>query len=338
MTRSIRFLAAACAACAFTVGAFASENTVPDRVVLVNGDVLLGHVVTQTDESVTLLHDVLGEVSLPRKNVLEVSLAPALSTILAQSSQAQQAAALAAASAISLKQPASPDVDAPAEPEEPKVKWESKIELGANGQQGNSDSTALYAAFSTKRTDDISTFLVEANYRLANEDGDNTSNRFFARERFERRLLKHESRWSAFVQATQEYDQFKDYDFRWTLTVGPQYDIVRNDTTLWNAYLGFGVAQEIGGVDDDINPILLLGTYVEHKFNERVSISARGEYEPVIDDFSNYVLRGNAALTVALNEAKSLNLSIGVADEYQSEPGSAKNNDFYYYAALVYAF
>lgn len=335
MTPRIHFAAALCAAVTISAGTLASENAAPDRVVLSSGEVLLGHVLAETDESVTLLHNVLGEVTLPRDRVTEVTLAPASPSVLAQTSQAAHAAALAAASTISLRQPAP---EAEAEPEEPKVKWESRIELGANGQSGNSDTTSLFAAFGTKRTDDVSTFLVEATYRLTTDDGDTTANRFFARERFERRLTKPESRWSAYIQATQEFDEFKDYDFRWTLTVGPQYDIIRGDKTLWNVYAGLGAAQELGGSDEDVKFIGLLGTFVEHKFNDRVTISARGEYEPVLEDFDDYILRGNAALNVSLNDSGSLKLSLGVADEYQSEPGNAEHNDFYYYATIVYSF
>lgn len=320
--------------CASTV--FGAERAAPDRIVLASGDVLFGHVYAEDDASITLLHADLGEMTVSRDRILEITLAPSAPSAIAQTAEAARAAAVAAASSLSLRQPAPPETEA--EAEEPAVVWETTIEFGANGQQGNTDSTSLIALFSTKRTDDVSTFLVEASYRLAIENGNTTSNRFFARERFERKLTKPESRWSAFVQSTQEYDEFKDYDFRWTLSVGPQYDIVRNDSTLWNAYLGFGVAQELGGADEDIKPILLIGTFVEHKFNDRVSISGRAEYEPVLDDFDDYILRGQAALNVALNESGSFKLSLGVADEYQSEPGNAKNNDFYYYATIGYTF
>lgn len=307
-----------------------------DRVALTSGDVLSGRVVLQTEESVTIAHPVLGELVIPRDQVAAMTLAPApaADSGVVEAAPVDQVAAVNASSSLSLLQPEA----APApEPVEPPVKWTGKIELGANGAQGNSDTASLYAGVGLARETELSTLTLEANYRYASEDGSSTTNRLFGKERFDRKLAL-DSRWSWFVQSTQEFDQFKDYDFRLTLSGGLAYQFIDTERTKLKGYAGLGLGREFGGSDNSLQYFGLIGAEFTHKINERVTFNALAEYEPRLDVFPEYRARAKASLDVMLNDEGNLKLSLGVEDQYNSDPGDAKHNDIYYFAAIVYTF
>lgn len=303
-----------------------------DTVTLVTGETLTGRVVAQDNETITLDHPVLGEIVLTRSGVASIALAPAP---IAPAGKPEPAPVdqIAATADLSIAQPAAD----PIEPAEPPAVWSGRFELGANGASGNSDTTSIYAALGVKREAPLSTFTDDLSYRLATDDGATTTNRFFNRARYERRLAE-DGRWSWFAQTSQEVDEFKDYDLRLSGSGGVGYDAIQTERTTLSLYAGAGAAREFGGTDDNLNPFALVGAAYSHRLNGRVSLSAGGEFEPRLDDAGEFRLRGKAALDVDLNESGSLKLSLGVEDEFDSDPGAAQKNDVYYYASIVYAF
>ncbi len=315
-----------------------------DRVVLVTGEALIGRVVARDAEHITLEHPALGILRIAVGQISYVEpiadaaegadVAPAAVPAPMDATHATSAGSATIADAsLSLRDEAQPEPT----PEVPAVKWSGRFELGANATSGNSDTTSVYAAFGVKREAGLGTFTGDLNYRLATDNGETTTNRFFNVARFER-LLAEGSRWSWFASTSQEVDEFKDYDFRLSGSGGFSYDAIREDRQTLKLYAGAGVAREFGGSQDNLNPFALLGAAYTRKINSRVSFAASGEFEPRLDDFGEYRLRGKSKLDVDLNDNGSLKLSLGVEDEFNSDPGDAKKNDFYFFAAIVYAF
>lgn len=318
-----------------------------DRVVLVTGEALVGRVVAREDGHIIFEHPALGVLSIaavqisfvepiadPADAAAGADPAPAAVPAPMDATHATSAGAATIADAsLSLRDDAQPEPT----PAVPAVKWSGRFELGANATSGNSDTTSIYAAFGVKREAGLGTFTDDLNYRLATDDGETTTNRFFNVARYER-LLAEGSRWSWFASSSQEVDEFKDYDFRLSGSGGFSYDAIREDRQTLKLYAGAGAAREFGGSQDNLNPFALLGTAYTRKINSRVSFAASAEFEPRLDDFGEYRLRGKSKLDVDLNDNGSLKLSLGVEDEFNSDPGDAKENDFYFFAAIVYAF
>jgi putative salt-induced outer membrane protein YdiY len=307
----------------------AAETAPPDRIVLAAGDTLIGTVIAQTVDVLTLQHPALGELTIARSDIKEWTHLTSPPGIAAK---AVEAARVASVASLTLAQPA-PVVKA----EEPAVKWSGHIDMGANGASGNSDTNNMYAAGGFKRETDLSTLTLEANYRLATDSGSTTANRFFDIIRYERVFSKG-SRRSYFAQTTQEADEFKDYDFRLTASGGVEQRFIDTEKTKLKAYAGLGAAREFGGSDTGVSPFALFGTAYSRKLNDRVTFKAGSEFEPRFDDVGEYRLRGNASIAVDLNDSGSLKLKLGLEDEYDSDPGAAKKNDFYYTASIVYSF
>lgn len=311
-----------------------------DRVVLTTGETLLGRVTAQTDESITLLHPILGEVTIARKDIAALELAHAPAPAGADEAEPEGAGAAASGvtedASLSLGQPADTPTIEPV-PEAPAAAWSARFELGANGASGNSDTSSFYFAFTGKREAERSLFTIDMNYRLATENGATTTNRFFDTLRYERRLAE-DGRWSVFGQSTQEFDEFKDYNVRATGSAGLSHEAIRTERATLKLYAGVGAAREFGGSDKSVNPFALLGAEHTRKINDHVSFSASGELEPRLDNVGEYRVHGKAKLDFDLNNSGSMKLSLGLEDEFDSDPGAAKKNDFYYFAAIVYSF
>lgn len=318
-----------------------------DRVVLVTGEALVGRVVSRDGSHVTFEHPALGVLRIAVGQISFVEPIIADDPVAAAEAPPVDAtrddgrdarptgsnSAIASDATLSLRDEAQPE---PA-PEVPEIKWSGRFELGANATTGNSDTTSLYAAFGVKREAGLGTFTDDLNYRLATDNGETTTNRFFNVARYER-LLAEGSRWSWFASSSQEVDEFKDYDFRLSGSGGFSYEAIREESQTLKIYAGAGVAREFGGSQDNLNPFALLGAEYTRKINSRVSFAVSGEFEPRLDDFGEYRLRGKSKLDVDLNDNGSLKLSLGVEDEFNSDPGDAEENDFYFFAAIVYAF
>lgn len=317
-----------------------AANAAADRVVLISGEVLMGRVAARLHDRLVLRHPHLGELSIPLdsiKSFTVASLTPepdAAGTSQSGNPSAPTDASLAPEAAA--ETPAEPAPDAIVEPEPP-VKWSGRIELGADGSQGNSDRSSFFGSVGLKREVARTTLALDANYRLSLDDGETTTNRLFNEIRYDRTFAA-ESPWSYFAQTTQEADEFKDYDFRLTFSNGVSYQFFKEDHRSLRAYAGFGAAREFGGRDDGVLPFGLLGAEYMRRVNGRIVFRASGEFEPRFDEVGEFRARGKSSLDIDLNDTGSMKLRLAIEDEYVSDPGDAKNNDIYYTASIVFTF
>lgn len=303
-------------------------------VTLDTGETLKATLVSQTADHVVLSHPVLGTLTLPAARVLSLSEIPSDAA-----STAPVAPAPAAPVAPAPAAPAAPAEPAPVTPEpeaEEAAKWSGKVEAGLNGSEGNTEQMSLRFGASVERATSADVFTARATYRLETESGDATKNELLLMERFEWLLPK--SRWSVFVESNQEYNEFRDYDFRVDGLFGAGYRFIDEEKTKLTGRVGVGAAKEFGGSSDDIFPIALASLDFTHQLTENVQFNAYGEYKPDVSDFGNYQLLGRASVDVALNESKSMLLKLGVEDRYDNDSGTARQNDLDYFAMIVYAF
>ncbi len=315
--------------CAASLSLASSQPPPPTHaVVLDTGETLRATLLEQTSEHVVLDHPLLGKLTLPAARVVSV-------TVLLVAPEAPGAAPAPAPLA---EAPAAPAEAAPPLPEaeESAAKWSGKLEAGLNGSDGNTEQLSFRFGGLVERKSATDIFTARATYRLETESGDRTKNELLLMERFEWLLSK--SRWSLFVESNQEYNEFRDYDFRVDALFGAGYRFIDEEATKLVGRVGVGAAKEFGGINDDIYPIALASLEFTHKLSELVQFSAYGEYKPDLSDFDNFQLLGRASLDIALNESKSLFLKLGLEDRFDNESGTAKQNDLDYFALIVYVF
>ena len=285
------------------------------KVTLISGDVLTGVLVSRVGEGVVLDHPTLGRLNLPQANVREI---------------------VAVTDAEEGEAPAEEAEEEPVE-EKPKSPWIINLEFGANGSKGNTDKDSVrFSTLATRETDRMKTDLSFI-YRYSDEDGDKTENNLFARARNAWKFTDA-PRWSMYVEGTYEFDDFQDWTDRMTLFAGVGYRIVEKENETLDGRIGLGGTQRWGSEDDSWDTQLQFAIDYRKQINDRLAFAASAEYLPMVNDLTDARLRGTADLEVKLNEEGNWLMKIGIEDKYDSSPGDADHNDFFYGASIVMVF
>lgn len=317
------------------LGADALAQAAGDTVLvtLSTGETLRGALVSRDDKELILDHPALGKVTINAAKVSAVAVAPPLpgATPATPETPAQPSPADVGPGDVKNEPPKPPP------PPEPPVKWTGTIEAGLNGSEGNTEQMSFRAGAEVHRLTKNGDLTLRGIYRYKSEDGDKTQNELFTKERYD--WFLNPSKWLVFAEANQEYNEFKDYNWRIDFLGGVGYRFIDDDTTKLTGRVGAGVAREFGGANDDWYPIALASIEFTHQITERIAIALYGEYKPDLSDFENFQLLGRAGLDIALNDSKSLFLRFGIEDRYDNDPGpGTESNDIDYFAAVLYKF
>ncbi len=305
-----------------------TSQTFAEKFLLPNGDQITGRVIQQDEKQIVIEHPVLGQLTLP---VTQVKIVPP-------------------PTAIPMSQPAA-TVKPVAEqtlPNEQTIKplgwasrlretWDSKLEIGASTQTGNTEQSAIYLRFKTTEKNNQTQTDLDAAYDRQAKENDATANKFTTGVRREWFVLN--SKWSRFGQGRWDYDDFQSWDKRLSGAVGVGYQWL--DTPKWklNFQLGLGAAKEFGSNNEEIRPELLGGFKLGWEISENQRFGAGSTYYPDISDPQQFRVVSDAHWLLKINNADGISLKIGLANEYQSEvdPGK-KHDDFRLFSTLVFDF
>jgi len=119
--------------------------------------------------------------------------------------------------------------------------WSARIELGLNGQSGNSDRIAFRGRGELRRETDSERLLIFAEGNFASEDGDRTVNEIYGGVRGE---VDVSDRTFVFGRARFEFDEFEDLDLRSTVTGGIGHFVVQREDLEFKVRGGGGFQHE----------------------------------------------------------------------------------------------
>lgn len=273
-------------------------------------------------DTVRLRHVLMGELMVARARVASIGTAP--TEVGAESpEEGEERAATGGA----------PDAASSAAGVWP---WKVSLEFGLSGTEGASSTLNGRIVGSMVREAAGMTTRLGARHRYRTNDGDVTVNELTASARND--WVFPAGPWGAFVEASGERNEFRDYDLRLAGAGGMRYQLV--DTTESDVLLraGLGAAREFGGNDNRLAPEATLGVRLDHRINSRLSFNAYGDYVPNLTDGEQFRVVAGAALEVALNADKTMKLKAGAEDTFESSPGRASPHDVEYYVALVLSF
>lgn len=215
--------------------------------------------------------------------------------------------------------------------------WTGSAEAGLSGASGNTERFNFRTGLNLSRETEEMVTTFGAVYSYANDDGSETENR--ARFNARNDWLLPDSPWRIFAQAGVEYDEFQDWDLRYTVFAGGGYEFIDNDTTTLLGRIGVGGSYEQGGQNEEFTPEGLLGLDLAHQLTERSKITATAEYYPSFDDLTEFRAIARASYEVLVDPEMNLTLKLGAENRYDSDPGAGfKRNDLDYFATLVWAF
>jgi putative salt-induced outer membrane protein YdiY len=318
-----------------------SSHCPADTVELVNGDLLHGTVVQQTDQAVVMDHPVLGRVHLSTDRVKAVIISPVQKTDGQEEKPPPAANTQAAATTES---PAAADTPDPLT-HAPQLDtfsarilpgWDKHLELGITGSDGNSQTFNLNAGFNAKKEDDSDRWIIRSKYFRNEDDGNRTRNEFTGE--LVRDWLMPDSPWFKFASGRLEYDEFQDWQTRPSGFMG--VGRVLRDTPKHNlkGRAGLGGSYEFGTVNELV-PEATLGLEWDYTINDHQKLASYINVFPDLNEYGQSRAIAGAEWIIKIDEADGMSLKLGVYDEYESRTeGSAKHNDAKYYGALVFDF
>lgn len=304
-----------------------------DEIYLHTGEILKGQIIAKTPTGLQIQHDILGKIAIPFDRINQVVEDDVTPMVELPAAEADKKAADQAQAAKAVA-----DAAKPPEPPAPQgffSGWKSKLELGFNGSEGNSDISNFYGAFKSEKADKSDRWRYDASYFLSESDGVTTKNQFTTG------LLKDwfipDSPWFVFAEVRFDIDEFKSWDYRASAAIGPGYKLVDEENLKITLRGGIGGAKEWGSDDEDFRPEANAGGELAWNITPKSKIAAATRFYPSLEDPSDFRVVSSAEWVYKLEE--NISLKFGIEDEYESEVDSDREkNDIRYYGAIVFEF
>ncbi|MBX9737625.1 MAG: DUF481 domain-containing protein, partial [Phycisphaerales bacterium] len=212
------------------------------------------------------------------------------------------------------------------------------VDAGLNGSSGNSETLSARAGLGlVRKTEPMETNL-NFLYVYATNDGTANKSRFEANLRND--WFFKDSKWGFFALGKFEFDDFQSWLYRTSAFAGPSYTFIKNDKMLLRGRAGVGLSREFGRqADNAIIPEALFGGDFEYKFSDTMKAFATVDVLPSLKRFTDFRVDSKAGLEFLLDKDSGMNLKLGIADRYKSNPsGVSKRNDLEYFATLGWNF
>jgi len=221
--------------------------------------------------------------------------------------------------------------DAPAD--EPK-ELASSIALGVTLNDGNSDNSMFNGSMTLDYNPDANTAVRTAlDAAYGETEGDKSTDN--AKALADYKHLFNE-RCFAYVNTSVGYDDIADVDYRWIISAGPGYYLIKKEEVYLTLEGGPALISEKKGGESTENISLRAANRYERVMETGAKYWQSTEYLPFIDDFGTYIL--NAEIGVEAPISKTLNIRLVVKDTYDSDPApDSESNDVTVIGALAYS-
>ncbi len=348
MLRPIHVAVLTLATCLLLAASARSDEVL---VTLASGDTIRAVIVREADGVLVIRHPVLGELSVPRTQVISIAPAPPADAAARQTTEAEPAApestaatpaapAAQAAAAPHAETAAPPAADAPAEaattdPEA--AKWTASIEGTVNmvAAETNQVDIRVAARILRESKDDKLNMWAEYFLRTLADDLSNigsniTDSNLLANVTYD--SFFNPTPWLWFAKGQYEYDINQNWENRVGGWAGLGYRFfMENDKLSLTPKLGFGVTREFGGVDDWF-PQAYAEIEGSWTIDDRQKLTGSAFITPDLSDFSVYTILARLEWSMKLDVRSGLSLVGGIRNQFQSKDlNGAKRNDFRLY-------
>lgn len=282
----------------------------PVTVEFASGDRLVGTIELSEDESSSVMHTALGDVTVPSGQIKAVWLPGTDSPeVRALKEQAEQT-----------KKALTPECSL-------------TLEGGISRTEGNTDTLDARGRLDVirKTDDDLLNFFLAADY--SEQDNKRSKNEYRGGIKYEN-MLTNRAYWYARVEM--EYDEFENLDLRSTAAAGLGYYWLKRTEHEFKNRAGLGYRHESfdNGTTKD-EAVLDLGLDYRVDISPWLQFAHSATYSPGFEDFDDYRLDFDTALVVPL-KSDNLKLKLGMRNEYNSRPqGDNERLDNTYYANLM---
>ena len=292
----------------------------PVQISLTNGDSLSAELISQTKQTVTISHSVLGQMTISKAKIGEISLLQIVNTESRILKATEQTAT-------------NDDNDTGLFNTGLLVNWQRRLDVGVVGSAGKTKSLQVNAGFTADYDDDKTRISHKTAYFLAESEGERTDSSFYST--INKDWLIPDSPWFRFAGGRIDIDEFKDWDYRLNINAGSGYTFIDREDFLFLGRLGLSANQTFGGEREAFTPEGLLGVETNWQVNDHQQVKFANTLYPSLKDASEFRNLTSFDWMLDLDSLHGVALKLGLLNEYDSatEDGISKN-DFKYTLSL----
>jgi putative salt-induced outer membrane protein YdiY len=214
-------------------------------------------------------------------------------------------------------------------------KWTARLELGLDGQTGNSEEVTFDGRLQAKRETQVDRFTLFIEGHFARNNGVRNTNEVVGGARYE---VDISQRAFAYVSTRHEFDEFENLDLRSNVTAGLGYFFIQQPDQTLKGRVGVGYQHESfdTGLAED-QGILEVGVEYEKQFAPWLLFTHETTYYPALDGLDDYRLVSETAGEVPIADSDAWKLRLGMRNEYDAMPQPGVDSlDTYYFLNIVY--
>ena len=335
------------AAAAIALGLSLAAPALSDTVVLTNGDRITGDVMTLVGGTLTVDTKQLGTVSVGFSGVESMTVESPRGIVVVGGTRLVGTLASEADGVLHIETEAGPwdgktadlvsigPVELPT-PQEPA--WTGSLELGIDGETGNSEKFGLRTAIEARRQSEKLLLTGRFRARYSKEDGQTTDDDQRLSGRVEYSYARRRF-WYGAVDF--ERDDIKSLDLRSEVTGGLGRIWWNSGANFLKTLAGLGFTHESYGNDTEDTQAPICELVMEHgkRIGRGAVIKTNMRYVQQLDDIEGVRGEGETAMFVDLTNGGDLKLKTGVRLEYDNQPArDAERLDTYYDLSIVKTF
>ena len=209
---------------------------------------------------------------------------------------------------------------------------DSKVILGLNMTDGNSETLTLNVGLTAKRGDDEDNTEFVAEYNYGESEDEATVDNIKANAKRRSELFGDTY---GYGDANFLRDEVADIDYRFILGVGLGHYLIRDEITKLAIEFGLAWITEDAGETDNILAFRF-GQNLHHELSESARIFESVEFLPEADVWDNYLINAKLGIEADINDRVALRVAL--EDRYDYTPAEGRDeNDLALIAGFSYA-
>ncbi len=297
-------------------------------VTLSNGDQLSGTIIGENEQEITLRHEVLGILTIPRSKLQSKA-----KKDREQNNRETEAVPPEPTPAGTKKASRQPKKTSP---EKSRLfgfdffeGWTHHLAAGIKGEEGNDVSMDSNVAYDAAFHDQAHRMVLSSAYYYETKDRDKDTNK--GHINFVRDWLLPESEWFYYSYLRYEYDSFKSWKHRISLSGGCGYDFYRRENFELSGRVGLG-GSRTWGTENDYAPEGLIGFEWTWKplQPENHTLTAEFIVYPDLDDAGEYRTWAQGKWRIDFSSLRGFGIELGFEHEYESTIKDKLENEKHY--------
>ena len=215
--------------------------------------------------------------------------------------------------------------------------WKSSVEFGLSGSEGNTRRQAIRLYIQSSRKTERTETTVKSLFRMTSQDRSKDLSQLTLDARNDW-LHPGPSDLRYFAEGKVEFDDAQPWDYRLSGFGGIGYAFIKDEKTTLVGRSGFGGSRRIGLENDEFRAEAFLAADLTHQISKLQKVKAGFQYLPDTSTWRDYRLNADASWEMKIDPKSDLYLRVGVANRFDSDPGSARKNDLDYFVNLGWTF